>query len=149
MTEARKLPGLDLDDLLASIDPRLNPGVYVFCEGVPEGLTSGPTVRMLFRESEATTVVMPLADAQAGGLAYSFPCEWITLGANSDLAAIGFLAVVTARLAEEGISANVVSATRHDHLFVPAGRGSDAMTVLQGLQGQHHDGRPIGSAPVG
>jgi hypothetical protein len=61
------------------------------------------------------------------------------LGVDSDLAAVGFLAAVTARLAA-GIGANVVSAYRHDHVFVPAGRGGEALAALEELQSLHQAG---------
>ncbi len=44
--------------------------------------------------------------------------------------AIGFLAAVTAHLAESGIAVNAVSAFHHDHLFVPAARAEEAMRRL-------------------
>ncbi len=68
------------------------------------------------------TVVVSADEADRLGIAGTYPCEWIALGVTSDLAAVGFLADVTARLAAAGISANVVSACHHDHLFVPVGR---------------------------
>jgi uncharacterized protein len=137
-------PELDLDRLLASIDPDLQGGTYLFCS-LDRGsldlgqLPSGLTVQMLFREPEGTTVVVPSDEAGAAGLVGSHPSEWIRLGARSDLAAIGFLAEITSRLARAGISANVVSAYHHDHVFVPVGRGGEAVAVLEELQGEHRD----------
>jgi ribosomal protein S18 acetylase RimI-like enzyme len=92
---------------------------------------------LIFREDESTTVVISEEQAIAAGLEGESPSAWITLGADSDLAAVGFLGAVTTRLAEAGISCNVVSAFRHDHLFVPAARSSEAMVVLSGLQSLH------------
>jgi hypothetical protein len=128
----------DLHRLLASIDPELQPGTFVFCSLDHGDPPSGLTPQMVFREHEATTVVAPLEEASARGLMGEFPCEWIVLGARSDLAAVGFLAEITARLAAAGISTNVVSAYHHDHLFVPVGRGDQAVAVLRELQHQHH-----------
>ena len=131
----------DLVRLLASIDPELQPGTFVFCALGPEEPPTGLAVQMLFRELEGTTVVVSLGDSESRALRGEFPCQWIILGVRSDLAAVGFLAAVTARLAVAGISANVVSAAHHDHVFVPVGRGDDAMRVLRELQGRHQDGR--------
>jgi hypothetical protein len=126
-------PERDLRRLLASIHPELQAGTFVFCAlgGDPP---SDVTPLMVFRELEATTAVVPLELANAAGLAGEFPCQWIVLGARSDLRAVGFLAEITARLAADGISANVVSAFHHDHLFVPAGRGERAVELLLELQ---------------
>ena len=127
-------PEKDLGRLLASIEPELHPGTYVFCALGDDEPPPGLAVLMLFRESEGVTVVVGAEDARSAGLACAFPCEWITLGVGSDLAAVGFLAEITARLAATSIGANVVSAFRHDHLFVPAGRGGDALAALEDLQ---------------
>jgi hypothetical protein len=54
----------------------------------------------------------------------------ITLNVFSALDAVGFLAAVTARLANAGISVNPVSGFHHDHLFVPADRAEEAMRLL-------------------
>lgn len=123
------------------MDPRPQPGTYVFCALGADEVPVGLTPRLLFREPEATTVVVSVDDARSHGLTATFPCEWIVLGVDSDLAAVGFLAEVTARLASAGISTNVVSAYHHDHLFVPAGRGIDAMAVLTELQDAHQGDR--------
>jgi len=47
------------------------------------------------------------------------------------LEAVGFLAAITARLAEAGISVNPVSAFYHDHLFVPHNRADEALARLK------------------
>jgi hypothetical protein len=49
---------------------------------------------------------------------------------------VGFLAAITASLAEAGISVNAVSAFYHDHLFVPVERAEDAKLLLQRLAGR-------------
>jgi hypothetical protein len=126
-----------LGRLLASIDPQLQAGTLVFCAIEHDGRPSGLAVRMEFREHEATTLVVSAEDARTHGLVGEFPCEWIVIGARSDLSAVGFLAEITARLATAGISANVVSAVHHDHLFVPVGLGERAVAVLLELQGRH------------
>jgi len=129
----------DLGRLLASIDPQLQAGTFVFCEIEHDDRPSGLAARMEFREHEATTLVVSAEEAGAHGLAGEFPCQWIVIGAHSDLSAVGFLAEITAALAAAGIGANVVSAVHHDHLFVPAGLGERAVAVLGNLQGQHLD----------
>jgi hypothetical protein len=130
----------DLSMLLASIDPRLQPGTYVFCSLDSGAEPPDAAVQMLFREAEGTTVVLTSAAAADRGLPSEFACEWIVIGANSDLAAVGFLAAISAALADAGLSANVVSAYHHDHVFVPAGRGPEAVVVLEALQRRHRAG---------
>ena len=51
----------------------------------------------------------------------------ITLGVRSSLEAVGLTAAVAAALTDAGISANVVAAFHHDHVFVPADRAEAAL----------------------
>jgi len=127
-------PERNLNRLLASIAPKRHRGVYLFCE-VPNGrLPEDMHPQMTLREGDTTTVVVRQDQAEAVGMAGELPSVWITLGASSDLAAVGFLAVISARMAAKSISVNVVSGYRHDHLFVPVARADDAMAVLSSLE---------------
>ena len=124
----------DLDALLKNIRPELQPGTFVFCtmptdESIPVELHP----LLTFREREGTTLVILREEADAAGLRYAFASRLITLTVHSALDAVGFLAVITARLAAAGISVNAVSAFHHDHLFVTADRADEAMAVLQEL----------------
>ena len=58
----------------------------------------------------------------------------ITLTVHSSLEAVGLTAVVTNKLAEHKISANVVAAYYHDHIFVPCEKAKKAMEVLREFQ---------------
>jgi hypothetical protein len=126
----------DLDALLRDMKPEMRPGFFVFCtiatgEVVPAALSP----LLIFREQEGTTLVLLREEAEAAGLRYAFPSRLITLTVHSALDAVGFLAAITAHLAEAGISVNAVSAFHHDHLFVPAHRADDAMAVLREMSG--------------
>ena len=61
--------------------------------------------------------------------------EWarISLEVQSSLDAVGLTAALSNTLAEAGISANIVAALRHDHLFVPWDRRKDALACLKAL----------------
>jgi hypothetical protein len=124
----------DLQKLLGAMQPELMLGVLVFStlpssQPVPDDLDAV----MVFREREGTTLILKEEKARAAGLACSFPCRMITLNIHSSLEAVGFLAVITTRLAAAGMGVNPVSAFHHDHLFVPAGRAEEAMEILQAL----------------
>jgi hypothetical protein len=41
---------------------------------------------------------------------------------------------VASALAEAGIACNMVAALNHDHVFVPADRAEEALTILRALQ---------------
>ena len=73
----------------------------------------------LIREAEGATLVRPGAG-------------WarITLGIHSSLEAVGLTAALSAALAARGISANIIAAVHHDHVFVPWERRDEAMAAL-------------------
>ena len=124
----------DLGALLRHMKPELRPGIFVFCTIPPdERIPAAVNPLLAFREQEGTTLVIAHAEAEAAGLRHAFASRLITLTVRSALDAVGFLAAITARLADAGISVNAVSAFHHDHLFVPVDRADEAMTLLQGM----------------
>jgi hypothetical protein len=110
----------DLARLLAALDPRLHPERYSFATTTEEKL--GESDFAIVREAEGLTSIRP---DPAG--------EWarISLGVHSSLDAVGLTAALSSRLTEEGISANIVAAFYHDHLFVPWDRREDALACLR------------------
>jgi uncharacterized protein len=123
---------LDLQALLSGMKPEMQPGIFVFCTISEE--TEIPAVTkplFTFREREGTTLVVQREEAERLGLTHQFVSRLITLTVHSSLDAVGFLAAITARLSEAGISVNAVSAFYHDHLFVPHDRADEALALLQ------------------
>ncbi len=114
----------DLARLLQGLRPKLYPERYSFAE------TADPTLRdgqfALIREDEGLTLVQPDPNG-----------AWarISLEVHSSLEAVGLTAEISSRLTEKGISANIVAALNHDHLFVPWDRRGEALAVLRSLQG--------------
>jgi hypothetical protein len=127
-------PGPDLTLLVSLMEPVLNEGVYVY-SSVPPGtdLSSIPLVA-LFREREGLTLIAPEAEALKAGLPILFRAAWITLMVNSDLQSVGLTAVFASALGNARISCNVMAGAYHDHIFVPAERAEEAMSVLRSLQ---------------
>lgn len=127
------MPGeTDLARLLAGMTPRLDETVHVFAI-LPAGRPEPDGALMRFAEAEGTTLVLPRADAERAGLAFTFPCRRIVLEVHSSLEAVGFLAAILPRLAAAGIGVNPVSAFHHDHLFVPEERAAEALAILRAL----------------
>ncbi len=129
------MPGeTDLRRLIASMQPRLQPGYFVFVQQphanpVPDSID--PV--MVFWEAEGRTLIVEQQAAAKAGLSGTFLCRMISLEIHSSLEAVGFLAAITARLAAAGMPVNPVSAYSHDHLFVPADREEDAMAILEAM----------------
>jgi uncharacterized protein len=129
----RRKGSTKLGDLLRRISPRLAVGEYVFCTLPPDKIPRGLAPRCTFREAEGTSLICRRVAADQCGLRYDGAYRLITLAVNSPLAAVGFLAVVSAELAEAGIACNAVSAFHHDHLFVPSREAGRALALLKGL----------------
>lgn len=126
-----------LRDMLRALEPRLVPGEYVFCSvltAVAGELEPFATLGS-FMEDEGLTLVLERGAADAGGLDYRHVFRCITLGIQSALDAVGLTAAVSRRLAQSGISANVIAAYHHDHVFVPAERAEEALAALEELAG--------------
>lgn len=124
----------DLKELLLRMKPKLSAEEYIFCTIAEERFRSSNVKPICtFREKEGVTAIIERRSAEAGSIRYSIAWKMITLTVHSDLEAVGFLAAVTGRLAREGISVNVVSAVRHDHLFVPSNMAEKAMKALREL----------------
>lgn len=123
----------NLKKLLSSMRPELGDETYVFCTGLDSSRLSQSDVIMEFKEEEGSTYIIPLKDAERLKIPYQYPCRRITLKVHSSLNAVGFLAVITKALAENGISVNPVSAYYHDHLFVPEERANDALRIISSL----------------
>ena len=127
----------DLAALLRDMKPDMPDGIFVFCTIAPEKeIPASITPLLTFREAEGTTLVIRQEEAERIGLSHQFPSRLITLTVHSSLEAVGFLAAITARLAEAGISVNAVSAFYHDHLFVPVHRADEALALLRSTSAQ-------------
>lgn len=122
----------DLETLLRSLDPALDPIEYGFGVLAPGAVLRGPVEPLgLFREDEGLTVIAAADALAAAGIEQSRGWARITLRVHSALQAVGLTAAVSRALAERGISANMVAAYRHDHVFVPWDRRHDAIAALQ------------------
>ncbi len=113
--------------------PTLDPSEWVFCTVEPSFPVADANPLFVFRETEGTTIVLQRTLADLFKLEYQFVSRRITARVYSALDAVGFLAAITAVLAQRMIPANVVSAYHHDHIFVPADRASEALSLLEEL----------------
>ena len=129
------MPGeRNLAALLQNMKPEIHEGVFVFCS-IPEGKGIPAALRPvhIFREREGTAFIVRREEAESAELPYQFASRLITLTVHSSLEAVGFLAAITSRLADAGISVNAVSAFYHDHLFVPEHKADEALHHLQNM----------------
>jgi len=125
----------DLDKLLALLQPSLLPGDFVFYTAA--NLKYGDLAELQpiasYQEDEGLTLVLDAQAADDAGLAYESVFNCITLKVHSSLEAVGLTAAVSGKLAGKGISANVIAAYHHDHVFVPKNRAQLALQLLSEL----------------
>lgn len=127
----------DLGKMLATLQPTLRDEEYVFCTvgNGRYGDHSELEPIASFLEAEGLTLVIPKLRADQHGIAYDGVFRCITLSVHSSLDAVGLTAVVATKLAEHNISANVIAAFYHDHIFVQAHRAEAALAALKELVG--------------
>lgn len=129
----------DLGTLLSTMDPVLQDEEFVYVT-VPEDRDEWPDAlrdaspRGTFEEEEGTSWIVSRGVADSAEMTYDAVFRGITLSVHSSLTAVGFLSVLTYALSEHGIAVNVVSATYHDHLFVPKEHVRETLSILRGLQ---------------
>jgi uncharacterized protein len=121
----------NLPALLRGMSPALR-GIdwgYACAPACPASVTPFATVA----EDEGLTLIAPIQQLRAAGLAAQGPFACITLTIHSSLQAVGLTAAVSSALAAQGISANMVAGFHHDHIFLPADDAPRALGILQGL----------------
>ncbi|MEZ7500274.1 ACT domain-containing protein [Flavobacterium sp. Arc3] len=120
----------DLETLLKTMKPKHIEGDYVFC--VINSLESIDlnVIVMLFKEEEATTIILKKECADSSNLEYTSVMAWITLTVHSSLEAVGLTAAFSNALSQEEISCNVVAGYYHDHIFVDQKDINKAMEIL-------------------
>jgi uncharacterized protein len=124
----------DLNVLLASMEPELLPDEFVFCT-IPASasLPQGTEVVGMFLENEGRTLIVRASDAHSIHGKHSNPMRCISLTVHSSLDAVGLTAAFSAELAKHDISANIVAAFYHDHIFVGAADAERAVEALRDL----------------
>jgi hypothetical protein len=114
--------------------PVLHPDEFVYCT-LPEDKVQTLEVDAVCRfiEAEGVTLILPKPEALRLELNYIYECRMITLDVHSSLDAVGFIAIITSKLAQARISVNPVSGYYHDHLFVPSDRIEEVISLLNDL----------------
>ena len=126
----------ELELLLSNMEPVLDERDFVFC--------SFPTLDWdqmrelnpigIFHEKEGVTFILDKKNAVDKKIDYLSVYRLITLNVHSSLDAVGLTAAFSAKLAEKNISANVVAAYYHDHIFVPEEKAEQALEAILELQ---------------
>lgn len=126
----------ELETLLSNVDPVLDERSFVFCT-FPD-FNSDDICRLnpigMFQEKEGVTLIITKQQAIDSHIDYESVYKLISLNVHSSLDAVGLTAAFSAKLAEKNISANVVAAYYHDHIFVPEEKAEQALMAICELQ---------------
>lgn len=123
---------VEIEELLGSMEPKLMDGEYVFCMVVgklAEYVYLEPLAT--FYEAEGLTLILKKDVADAANMLFEGVYKQITLTVHSSLDAVGLTAAVSSKLTSHGISANVLAAYYHDHIFVQKDKAEAALIALQ------------------
>lgn len=122
----------ELDTLLVAMSPELQKQEFVFCTvtgGIGDYFSLNPIAT--FIEPEGLTLVLEKTTAEKAELKFEGSFRQIILTVHSSLDAVGLTAAVSTKLASKGISANVIAAYYHDHIFVQSSKAEYALRALQ------------------
>lgn len=135
----KKVGEVDLEKLIAHMEPVLNEGDYVFA--TVTDITTVPREMTVceVKEKEGVTVIVAKKDADALGLSYEYIAAWITLNIHSSLEAVGLTAAFSTELGNNGISCNVVAGYHHDHIFVDIKDNEKTINVLRAMSQRMKD----------
>lgn len=106
---------------------------YVFTSVKPEYDWHHIRCKAMFVEDEGITLIVTKSIASQHNLDFDGLFKCLSLTVHSSLEAVGLTASVSAALANESISANVVAAYHHDHVFVPKQDAEKALGILKKL----------------
>ena len=128
----------ELDKLLKSMEPKLLESEFVFCTvsgSLVDYVSLNPVAT--FFETEGLTLVVEKSIAQNAELQFEGTFRQITLTVHSSLEAVCLTAAVSEKLASKGISANVIAAYYHDHVFVQSAKAEIALSALKEFDVQY------------
>lgn len=121
------------------MEPELDAGEYVFCSTAEtgQGVDAGDAWAVI-TEDEGKTFILKRESADRCGVRYESIFRKITLKIHSSLDAVGLTAAVSAALAMQGISANVVAGYYHDHIFVQSVNAAGAVEAMKKLAAKNN-----------
>jgi hypothetical protein len=128
----------NLAKLIASMTPVLIEDEYVF--GTLETYDYRQVLLLnpisTFQEKEGLTIILTKEKADEFNISYSGVFKCITLNVHSSLNAVGLTAAVSTKLTQSNISANVVAAYYHEHVFIGGKDDEQALADLNALTQQ-------------
>ena len=127
---------LDLKDILVNMNPVLKEEEYVFCSFPSLSSEASHHLNPIstFQEDEGLSLIITRNVADINGISYDSVFKRITIQLHTSLDAVGLTSLLSTALAGKGISANVVAAYYHDHIFVPSEKAEVSLETIKALK---------------
>lgn len=123
----------DLSDVLQSLKISCDDKKYGFAS-VEKIMDVNDSVLGVFKEKEGITVFAEEFYFKEKNIQYEGPFAKLTIEIHTSLELVGLTAILANKLAEHNISANVVAAFFHDHIFVQYDLRDQAIDSLMSLK---------------
>ena len=78
-------------------------------------------------------MVIPKEIADRQNISYESSYRCISLGLASDLEDYGLTALISGKLNESKIRANIFAGKYHDHIFIPSNKADEALIILNDI----------------
>jgi hypothetical protein len=124
----------DLQETLNSIKVVCDEIEYGFTSIVDETQIDRDKVLATFHENGQLAIIAPKQYLDSLNIENEGPYAKLTIDVHTSLELVGLTAVMATKLADHGISANVVAAFYHDHVFVQYDLRKQAQELLEGLK---------------
>ncbi len=116
--------------------------MQVVCDDLEYGFATVPTgtevdpkaVLGVFQEMEGLTLLATCGYLESKDITFEGPFAKLSIDVHTSLELVGLTAVLATKLAESNVSANVVAAYYHDHVFVQYDLRQKAAEVLNALK---------------
>lgn len=118
------------------MSPACDSIMYGFATLTPKDAQALPFLPKCMFQEQGVTVIATIDNLVDNNIECMGPFACITLTVHSSLEAVGLTAAFATALGEAYISANVVAAYYHDHIFVAWEDRENVMATLQALSKQ-------------
>lgn len=126
----------NLQETLKSIKVQCDNIEYAFTSVPDDSGISRAEVLATFQENGRLAVIAPKQYLDSLTIENEGPYAKLTIDVHTSLELVGLTAVMASALAKHGISANVVAAFYHDHVFVQYELRERAIELLEDLKNE-------------
>jgi hypothetical protein len=124
----------DLQQTLQSLKVICDDVQYGFASIADESRIERDKILATFHENRQLAIIAPKDYLDSLGIENEGPYAKLTIDVHTSLELVGLTAVMATKLSEHGISANVVAAFYHDHVFVQYELRGKAVELLENLK---------------